>query len=236
MPGKDLDNISLAQFQQPINCCNVTSLAYALTALGFPATVDEIFYATRLPIASVLDDGMTLAETFDTASLYFKNTGVPVTARMICFDSPGMSFEVFVNELERASRDPDDIHIFNFSVQIAHAVPGIGGGHFSLMADFDSAAQEIVVADTNPKKYTRYWRCPAQRMYNACVDRGLVLDAAAWPARPPARRGAGHGPGRPPDQRPARGVARGRRDARRGRRDGRRRRQAGHPAGLTPAG
>jgi hypothetical protein len=171
MPGKDLDNISLAQFQQPINCCNVTSLAYALTALGFPATVDEIFYATRLPIASVLDDGMTLAETFDTASLYFKNTGVPVTARMICFDSPGMSFEVFVNELERASRDPDDIHIFNFSVQIAHAVPGIGGGHFSLMADFDSAAQEIVVADTNPKKYTRYWRCPAQRMYNACVDR-----------------------------------------------------------------
>jgi hypothetical protein len=26
----------------------------------------EIFYVTRLPIASVLDDGMTLAETYDT--------------------------------------------------------------------------------------------------------------------------------------------------------------------------
>jgi len=49
--------------QQPINCCNVTSLAYALSALGHPTTVDEIFYVTRLPIASVLDDGMTLAET-----------------------------------------------------------------------------------------------------------------------------------------------------------------------------
>lgn len=171
MPGRDLDNINLAQFQQPINCCNVTSLAYALTALGFPTTVDEIFYATRLPIASVLDDGMTLAETYDTAGLFLKNTGLPLTVKMMCFDTPGMSFETFLREMERASTDPNDIHIFNFSVQIAHAVPGIGGGHFSLLADFDGKTQELVIADTNPKKYTRYWRCPARRMYDACVDR-----------------------------------------------------------------
>lgn len=79
MPGKDLDNIVLTQFQQPINCCNVTSLAYALSALGHPTTVDEIFYATRLPIASVLDDGMTLAETYDTCALYLKNSGLPMS-------------------------------------------------------------------------------------------------------------------------------------------------------------
>lgn len=171
MPGKDLDFISLAQFQQPINCCNVTSLAYAFTALGHPTTVDEIFYATRLPIASVLDDGMTLAETYDTCGLFIKNTGVPLSVRMLCFDTPGMSYETFLQELERASADPSDIHIFNFSVQIAHAVPGIGGGHFSLMADFNKETQELTIADTNPKKYTRYWKCPAKRMYDACVDR-----------------------------------------------------------------
>lgn len=171
MPGKDLDNITLAQFQQPINCCNVTSLAYALTALGFPTTVDEIFYATRLPIASVLDDGMTLAETFDTTKLFLKNTGLPLTVRMVCFDAPGLTFDTFLGEVERGSTDPNDIHIFNFSVQIAHAVPGIGGGHFSLMADYDRQTQELVVADTNPKKYTRYWRCPAKRMFDACVDK-----------------------------------------------------------------
>ncbi|MGB3532984.1 MAG: hypothetical protein WBA13_05650 [Microcoleaceae cyanobacterium] len=34
MKTTDLDNISLAAFQQPINCCNVTAIAYALTALG----------------------------------------------------------------------------------------------------------------------------------------------------------------------------------------------------------
>lgn len=171
MPGKDLDNIILTQFQQPINCCNVTSLAYALSALGQPTTVDEIFYVTRLPIASVLDDGMTLAETYDTCVQYLKNKGLPMSVRMICFDSPAMSFDAFVAELERASTDPDDIHIFNFGVQIAHAVPNIGGGHFSLLADYDRQTQELTVADTNPKKYTRYWKCPARRMYDACVEK-----------------------------------------------------------------
>ena len=206
MPGRDLDFISLAQFQQPINCCNVTSLAYAFTALGHPATVDEIFYATRLPIASVLDDGMTLAETFDTCGLFIRSTGAPLAVEMICFDRPGMTFEAFTHELERASQDPSDIHIFNFSVSIAHAVPGIGGGHFSLMADYNRETQELTIADTNPKKYTRYWKCPAKRMYDACVDKdssstrprgmlvvrrtGELLAAASAPARQPAARPA----------------------------------------------
>lgn len=51
--------------------------------------MDEIFYATRLPIASVLDDGMPLAETYDTCGLYIKNTSAPLSVRMICFDTPG---------------------------------------------------------------------------------------------------------------------------------------------------
>jgi len=69
---RDFDNIHLTEFQQPIRCCNITAIAYAITALGFKMTVDDIFYATKLPIASVLDDGMTLAETYDT---YVKNVG-----------------------------------------------------------------------------------------------------------------------------------------------------------------
>jgi len=94
-----------------------------------------------------------------------------MSVQMICFDSPAMSFDAFLAELERASSDPNDIHIFNFGVQIAHAVPNIGGGHFSLLADYDRQTQELLVADTNPKKYTRYWKCPAKRMYDVCVDK-----------------------------------------------------------------
>ncbi len=53
---RDIEQIKLHEFQQPINCCNITAIAYALSALGYKTTVDDIFFATRLPIASVLDD------------------------------------------------------------------------------------------------------------------------------------------------------------------------------------
>ncbi|MFY7806485.1 MAG: phytochelatin synthase family protein [Limnoraphis robusta] len=171
MITKDLDNISLLAFQQPINCCNVTAIAYALTALGHSTCVDDIFYVTRLPIASVLDDGMTLAETYDTFISYIENGKLPFSVRMEYFDQRNMTFETFIQEIERAVSDDKDIHILNFSVSIAHDNFNLGGGHFSLVADFDPNTQEITIADTNPKKYTRFWKCPAERMYKACVDK-----------------------------------------------------------------
>ncbi|MCG5059081.1 MAG: phytochelatin synthase [Limnoraphis sp. WC205] len=171
MITKDLDNINLLAFQQPINCCNVTAIAYALTALGHSTCVDDIFYVTRLPIASVLDDGMTLAETYDTFISYIENGKLPFSVRMEYFDQRNMTFETFIQEIERAVSDDKDIHILNFSVSIAHDNFNLGGGHFSLVADFDPNTQEITIADTNPKKYTRFWKCPAERMYKACVDK-----------------------------------------------------------------
>ncbi len=55
MKKNDLNQIKMSEFQQPLRCCNVTAIAYALTALGYPTTIDDIFYATRhffLQIAS----------------------------------------------------------------------------------------------------------------------------------------------------------------------------------------
>lgn len=171
MTTKDLDNINLSVFQQPINCCNVTAIAYALSALGHSTSVDDIFYVTRLPIASVLDDGMTLAETYDTFLNYVENANLPLSVRMEHFDTQNMTLDTFIREIETAVSDDQDIHILNFSVSIAHDNFNLGGGHFSLVADYDPTTQEITIADTNPKKYTRFWKCPAERMYNACVDK-----------------------------------------------------------------
>ena len=39
------------------------------------------------------------------------------------------------------------------------------------LADYDRYSQELIIADTNPKKYTRFWRSPARRMYSACTDK-----------------------------------------------------------------
>jgi hypothetical protein len=167
----DLELIQLHQFQQPIYCCNVTAIAYTLTALGYLTTVDEIFYVTQLPIASVLDDGMTLAETYDTCRLYIEKKGLPLSIRLEHFDKPSMTLEAFKQEVENAVCDESDIHILNFNARIAHENPSLEGGHFSLLADYDPNTQEITVADTNPKRYTRFWKCSIERMYEACVDK-----------------------------------------------------------------
>ncbi|MEG4944925.1 phytochelatin synthase family protein [Microcoleus sp. F4-D5] len=168
---RDLEIIQLHQFQQPIFCCNVTALAYAFTALGHLTTVDEIFYVAQLPIASVLDDGMTLAETYDTCLTYIERKKLPLSIRVEHFDKPSMTLEAFMREVEAAVSDERDVHILNFNTRIAHENPSLEGGHFSLLADYNPDTQEITIADTNPKRYTRFWKCPIQRLYAACVDK-----------------------------------------------------------------
>ncbi|MBH8565314.1 phytochelatin synthase [Nostoc sp. CENA67] len=177
MTKTDLHAIKLKAFQQPIRCCNVTAIAYGLTALGYPTNIDDIFYVTRLPIDTVLDDGMTLAETYDTCVKYVEEKNLPISVIVEHFDKASMTLESFIQEIERAIYDENDIHILNFNVDIAHEIK-LGGGHFSLLADYDKTTQEITIADTNPKRYTRFWKCPAERMYLACIDRDSASDRA----------------------------------------------------------
>lgn len=167
---RDFERISMLEFQQPVRCCNVTALAYGMTVLGYRMTIDDIFYTTRLPVSSVLDDGMTLAETYDTALRLMKAAKLPVSVRCVHFDRPEATLAWFTEELGRAAADDRDIHLLNFNVNIAHDTT-LGGGHFALLADYDAAAGEIMLADVNPRKYTRFWKCPVERMYKACVDK-----------------------------------------------------------------
>ncbi len=168
---KDLEIIQLHQFQQPIYCCNITAIAYALTALGYQTTVDDIFYVTQLPIASVLDDGMTLAETYDTCKIYIHNKQLPLSIRVEHFDKPSITLEAFTREVEAAVQNETDIHILNFNARITHDNPNLEGGHFSLLADYDANTQQVTIADTNPKRYTRFWQCSIGCLYQACVDK-----------------------------------------------------------------
>lgn len=177
--ANDLDKIKLLEFQQPLRCCNITALAYSLSAIGYPTTLDDIFYQTRLPIASVLDDGMTLSETYDTCLRYVEVLGLPVAVRIEHFDKPTMTIEVFTKEIETGANDEKNIHILNFSTQTAHDNPSLQGSHFALLADYDPSTQEITIADPNPKRYNRFWKCPIARMYQACSSQ----DSASLRAR-----------------------------------------------------
>jgi hypothetical protein len=72
--------------------------------------------------------------------------------------------------LRRAASSKEiDMYLLNFNVNIAHGIQegvAIGGGHFALLGGWD-ADGHLVVADVNPKKYLRYWRCTPARMFKA---------------------------------------------------------------------
>ena len=87
------------------------------------------------------------------------------------FDKPGINFEKFIKELETAVSNENDVHILNFNVGLAHNNSNLKGGHFSLLANYDSETQTVTIADTNPKKYARFWSCSARQMYQACTDK-----------------------------------------------------------------
>jgi hypothetical protein len=173
---KDIENIKLNEFQQPLRCCNITAIAYALSALGHPTSVDDIFFTTRLPIASVLDDGMTLSETFDTCLKYVEILDLPLSVKVQHFDKSTITLDYFTKEVERSVADTSDIHILNFNTKIAHDNDKLEGGHFAILSDYDVATQKITIADTNPRRYCRFWECSIDRMYEACVDKDSSSD------------------------------------------------------------
>ncbi|WP_309729858.1 phytochelatin synthase family protein [Chamaesiphon sp. OTE_75_metabat_556] len=172
----DFSRIKLLEFQQPLRCCNITAVAYGLSALGYQTAVDDIFYQIRLPIGSVLDDGMTLSETYDACARYIEVVDLPLVVKVEHFDKPTMTLDAFIKEVEAGVEAEHNIHILNFNTRIAHENPNLEGGHFALLADYDANTQELTVADTNPKRYNRYWKCPVALMYQACVDKDSSSD------------------------------------------------------------
>lgn len=179
MLRNDIAALAAHLFQQPLRCCNLTSVAFGLSALGYPTTVDDLFHGLRIPVASVLDDGMTLAETHDVALRYVSLACLPVICTVQHFDAPATSTAAFAAQLAAAVEQSRDIHVLNFDVAIVHANPCFSGGHFSPVADFDRESGIATIADTNPRKYGRFWQCPVERLFAGCA----ALDTAAERAR-----------------------------------------------------
>src|SRR5262245_49679132 len=134
----DLLTTRMHEFQQPINCCNITAVALSLTALGFPTDINAVFKRCRLPAAYVVDDGLTLSELHDVACTYVYTQGLSDKVAVECYHfDDGVTQEQdltnALNESRRVAGD-DDVLVANFGVTIAHANSKLrAGGHFALL-------------------------------------------------------------------------------------------------------
>ncbi len=74
---------------------------------------------------------MTLAETYDTCLKFVENQQLPLSVELEHFDKSDISFEGFIEQLETAASNENDVHILNFNAGIAHNNHNLKGGHFS---------------------------------------------------------------------------------------------------------
>lgn len=155
-------------FQQAYNCCQVTTVAYALSSLGFSTTPDDIFWSVEVDIDTAVHEGMTLSETHELALRYINKLGLPVFVEAYHFD-------------EQANLEPDDLWdacwedgkhgdktviALNFHSGVAHGREH-GGGHFSLLLGAIPETHELIVSDVHPLKYGAHWATPVTQMFAA---------------------------------------------------------------------
>ena len=175
-----VEAIAALTFQQSINCCGITSVAYALSALGAPTSVDDIFLTVGVDVDSAVVDGMTLAEIYDVAQRFVARRGLPVFVECYHFDATAVTAEMFAAAAAaEAAAGLDDLLILNFHSGIAHGWASGGGGHFSVVAalDEDSGAPgggDVIMADVHGVKYGEFWASPVAQMWAAAADHDSV--------------------------------------------------------------
>jgi len=160
-------------FQQPINCCGVTSVAYVLTALGYPTSVDDVLLGGGVDVETVVDAGMTLAELHDVCLRYVSYKELPVFVECYHFDAHAVSHEAFLEacSVDAAAGTSSEL-ILNFHSAIAHGKPKAeGGGHFSVMVGMLPKGSSVLVADVHPLRYGAFWSCPSAQMFQAMSDK-----------------------------------------------------------------
>lgn len=164
--------VTKLSFQQSINCCGLTSVAYALSALGCPTTVDELFLVVGVNVESAVGDGMTLAEIYDASLRYVSRANLPVFVECYHFDACRATPNGFANACNaEAEAGIDDVVLFNFHSGIAHGMEKGGGGHFSVLTAINPKTGDVIMADVHGIKYGSYWSTPLTQMFEAMADK-----------------------------------------------------------------
>lgn len=162
------------EFQQAINCCQLTALAYGFTSVGFPTSVDDLFMKVGIDVESAVGDGMTLSETYEAALRYTKKTKANIFCECYHFDEFAVTREGFIEAIKHEGDNGlDDVVLLNFHSGIVHHGDKNhgGGGHFSVLVGYCEKDDLVLVADVHPIKYGAFWAAPSKYVFDAMVDK-----------------------------------------------------------------
>ena len=193
MPGSELslpspkqrskiNTIHSVARQQVCHLGHLTAVACALSALGVPTTENEILYGGRLA-CHLMQKDPTLAETHVAVLEHLREVKSLIRAEAIHFDEDVVSTSALWLECIKSVHTAEVIHVFHFDAHKVHSENhGCEQGAFAILADVVpnlGSLGDLVMADMNWKKYSRYWTVPVDQMFAACC----ALDGVSGRAR-----------------------------------------------------
>lgn len=144
---------------------------------------EEVLYKGQKSLKTILDYGMGLAEAGDTIwclSDLTRPSGYEVDVEVVFANR--FDVKALREAIAETLSNPSAFHVVNFYVSVAHNFDekSVHGkfGHWSTIAGIQG--NNVVMYDSDPVSFGRYWRCPIERLFAAITfksgkcTRGLI--------------------------------------------------------------
>jgi hypothetical protein len=168
-------SVGIALDRRSAECTSLTAVALAFSNLGFPTTLDELFATARLPLWTVQYSRMSLAETFHVARSHAETQGLGCYVSML-HARPGATglaeFRQKVQTVATQSFKCESVGVVLLEASTAIGSRGVEGEdieatiHATLIDSLEG--DEVVLLDTEPKRFGLRWSCNIERLHLAC--------------------------------------------------------------------
>eukprot|EP01063_Lacrimia_lanifica_P008584 TRINITY_DN15662_c0_g1_i1.p1 TRINITY_DN15662_c0_g1~~TRINITY_DN15662_c0_g1_i1.p1 ORF type:complete len:1141 (+),score=369.61 TRINITY_DN15662_c0_g1_i1:429-3425(+) len=149
----------------------------------------DIAYELDLPLEGFVgaSGANAVTDAYVALASYLRSRGCDaVRADVVYYQRKGHNVDGFPNHLAEdleaeilsvVNDRRDTIMVLSFDVNATHHVGRSGEKmpHFGVLAGYDAAAQQVVVADVAPKIYKRRWKISLSQLWGAMIGGGYIL-------------------------------------------------------------
>lgn len=159
------------------DCTSLTAVALGFSNLGWPTTLDDLFATARLPLWTVQYSRMSLAEAFHIARAHAETQGLGCYVSML-HARPGAAgladFRQKIQAVATQAFKGESVGVVLLEASTALGTRSVEGedSQSTIHATLVDAMEgdEVVLLDTQPKRFGLRWSCNIERLHLACCS------------------------------------------------------------------
>eukprot|EP01043_Picozoa_sp_COSAG02_P024772 COSAG02_NODE_1367_length_13033_cov_31.905900_1_plen_667_part_10 len=167
----------IALDRRAADCTSLTAVSLGFSNLGFPTTLDDLFASARLPLWTVQYSRMSLAEAFHIARAHAEAQGLGCYVSML-HARPGAAglaeFRRKIHAVATQAVKCESVGVVLLEASTALGSRSVEGEdsqstiHATLVDSIEG--DEVVLLDTQPKRFGLRWSCNIERLHLACCS------------------------------------------------------------------